>query len=150
MGSFQDSTKLLKLFGWVLISTFLLSFHSHLSAEQRIVRGPYEIHYTAIPSTLIPARVAAKHGLVRSANRIITNITIRTADRSVSAVITGTAENILNQLQPLNFLEVIEQDTVYYLAEQIINEKDLIRYTIHIQPVGSEETYELAFQRQYF
>jgi len=124
--------------------------HWPLSAEQRVIRGPYEIHYAAISSTLIPARVAAKHGLVRSENRIITNIAIRTQDKSVAATITGTAENILNQLHPLDFLEVIEQDTIYYLAEQIINEKDFIRYNIRIQPVGSKETYELAFQRQYF
>jgi hypothetical protein len=127
-----------------------LLLHSPLSAEQRVIRGPYEIHYTAISSTLIPASVAAKHGLVRSGNRIITNIAIRTSDKSVGATITGTAENILNQLQPLDFHEVIEQGTIYYLAEQIINEKDLIRYNIQIQPVGSQETYELAFQRQYF
>ena len=139
-----------KLFRWLLTCTLLLLFHWPVSAEQRVIRGPYEIHYTAISSTLIPASVAAKHGLVRSGNRIITNIAIRTQDISVAATITGTAENILNQLHPLDFLEVIEHDTIYYLAEQIINEKDLIRYNIQIHPVGSEETYELAFQRQYF
>ena len=104
--------------------------------------GPYA-------STLIPAPVAAKHSLVRAENRVITNIAIRVSGKPVAAVITGTAENILNQRQPLDFHEVIEQKAVYYLAEQIINEKDMIRYTISIQPTGSEETYELAFQRQY-
>ena len=136
-------------FKWGLFFAGLVALNPPVSAEQLVRHGPYEIHYTAIASTLIPAPVAAKHGLVRAENIVITNIAIRVSGKPVAAVITGTAENILNQRQPLDFLEVIEQEAVYYLAEQIINEKDLIRYTISIQPTGSEETYELAFQRQY-
>jgi hypothetical protein len=135
---------------WGFLFTVLVQLSSPVSAEQLVRLGSYEIHYSAISSTLIPAPVAAKHGLVRAENRVITNIAIRTSGKPVAAVITGTAENILNQRQPLDFHEVIEQEAIYYLAEQIVNEKDIIRYNISIQPTGSEETYEFAFQRQYY
>ena len=46
--------------------------------------------------------------------------------------------------------EIIENQTVYYLANNILDEKDNINYKISIKPEDENEAYELLFTRQYY
>ena len=67
-----------------------------------------------------------------------------------SAQVKGTASNLLKQHITLQFLEIIENQTVYYLANNILDEKDNINYKISIKPEDENEAYELLFTRQYY
>jgi hypothetical protein len=66
-------------------------------ADQFIKWQGYEIHYTTLSSRLIPADVAASHGITRSDNRIVTNVSIRRDGLPIKATIRGTATNLLNK-----------------------------------------------------
>ena len=109
----------------------------------------YEIHHTSLNSMLIPAKVAAAHGIVRSRSRLITNITIRKNNQAVSAEMTGTARNLLGQLFSLDFTEVVEPGAIYYLASQVVDDQDRLAFKIEIIPKGSLETFPLNFTREY-
>ena len=50
----------------------------------------------------------------------------------------------------MNFVEVVEQDAVYYLANQVVNERDTIRFSINVKPEQTGKTYNLKFTRQYY
>ena len=119
-------------------------------ADQFIKWQGYEIHYTTLSSRLIPADVAASHGITRSDNRIVTNVSIRRDGLPIKATIRGTATNLLNQRQILAFTEVMEQDAIYYLANQLVDVRDTLRFVLFILPEDADETYELAFVRDYY
>ena len=129
----------------------LLLFHAHtLRADQFVSWSGYEIHYATFSSLIIPSQVAEAHGIVRSRNRILTNLSIRQDGDSIRADISGTSTNLLEQVTSMNFTEVVEQDTVYYLANQLINERDTIRFSINVKPEQIDKTYNLEFTRQYY
>ena len=130
-----------------LLCTSVLCTSVH--GDQFVAWEGYEIHYSSFSSLIIPAEVAAIHGITRAKNRIVTNISIRQGKESVPAKIKGTAENLVNQSTRLEFSEVTEQGAVYYLTNQVINERDRINFSIDIQPVDSPKTYHLKFLRQY-
>ncbi len=128
----------------------LLLLPGALARAEMQVFGDFEVHYTAFRSTLVPASVADAHGIVRSNTRIITNVTVRYDGQPVRARISGTVSNLLNQMFQLDFVEVTEETAVYYLASQVIDEKDTLRYQLEVQPDGAEAPFEISFMRQYF
>lgn len=129
----------------------LLLLHcASAGADQFETWHGYEIHYATFSSLIIPSQVAEAHGIVRSKNRIVTNLSIRQDGRSIRADVSGTSTNLLEQVTSMNFTEVTEQDAVYYLANQIINERDTIRFNINVKPERIDKTYNLQFMRQYY
>lgn len=109
----------------------------------------YSIHYTTFSSTLIPEEVASAHNIVRSEYRIVTNVSILKDGEPVKAVVTGSNSNLLSQLFTMTFDEVTEKNAIYYLANQLIDERDTLRFTIKVQPYGEPDVYEFKFVRQY-
>jgi len=128
----------------------LAFFVCETQAEQTHHWLGYDIHYTTYPSTLIPADVAKAHGIIRSDNRLVTNITVIKQGKPIQLKIDGLAKNLLNQQFELEFSEITEHSAIYYLANQIISEQDAVSFEISIKPVGETETYLLKFARRYY
>ena len=122
---------------------------SSQAAAETIQWQGYDIHYTTFSSLLIPQEVAAAHNIARAKNRIVTNISILKDSEPQAAMVSGTNSNLLNQLYTMDFTEVTESSAIYYLANQLIDERDTIRFDINIQPAGSVDTFNLEFMRQY-
>ncbi|MCB1646058.1 MAG: DUF4426 domain-containing protein [Pseudomonadales bacterium] len=118
-------------------------------AAQFISCQGFDIHYTTFSSMLIPAQVAAAHNIVRSEQRIVTNISVRKANQPVRAIVSGTATNLLNQMETMQFEEVLEQTAVYYLASQLVDERDRVSYDLLVTPVGATSACQLSFIRDY-
>ena len=128
-----------------------LLFHAPaLWADQFVSWSGYEIHYATFSSLIIPSQVAETHGIIRSKNRIVTNLSIQQDGSSIRAGVNGTSTNLLEQVTSMNFVEVVEQDAVYYLANQMVNERDTIRFSINVKPEQTGKTYNLKFTRQYY
>lgn len=108
------------------------------------------VEYTTFVSMIIPPKVAAAHGIVRARNRIITNVTVLRQHQSVHATVTGTAINLLNQTSTLSFKPVEEHGTVYYLATQVVSERDTIRFSLSVLPAGGKQPCEIHFIRNYY
>lgn len=109
----------------------------------------YNIEYTTFVSTIIPPDIARAHDIVRGDNRIIANIAVLKDGKPVTAKIEGSVTNLLNQQSQLNFREVREKDAIYYLANQLIDARDTLRYSLAITPSGSKASYHLQFKREY-
>lgn len=128
---------------------FLIAASLPAYGEQSICWRNYVIHYAAFESTLVPKEVAAANGIVRSGNRLVTNIVIKEKDRNetVPAKVRGSVTNLLNQVAELTFREVNEQDAVYYLASHVVDKKDTLRFNLNIRPTGEDEVCSLEFLR---
>ncbi len=134
----------------VLIIACNLLMISASRAEQFVQWQGFDIHYNTFSSLLIPPEVAKAHGISRSKHSIITNISIVENGIPKTAKVTGQSLNLLGQLTQLAFIEVNERTGFYYLASQIVDEKDTLRFSFRIKPSGSEETYDLNYNRQYY
>ena len=123
-------------------------------ADQFISWQGFEIHYTTFSSRLIPPAVAAVHQIPRADNRLVTNISVRRDGQPVAAKLQGTVTNLLNQQSIMEFTEVLEADAIYYLANQLVDERDTLRYSISIVPAGAadrtEDEYKLVFSRDFY
>ena len=109
----------------------------------------FDIHYTTFSSMLIPADVAAMHDIARAQNRIVTNVSILKDGVPQRAEVSGQNTNLLNQLFGMTFTEVRETTAVYYLSNQLIDERDTLRFEIDISPEDLDDTFKLKFMRQY-
>lgn len=138
-----------RIFIAACLATFISAFTPRLNAEIKQWQG-FEIHFTTLSSLLIPVEVADVHGIVRSRNRIVTNIAIRKNNHAVQAELTGTCVNLLSQLFKLEFNEIYESGAVYYLSNQLIDERDTLIFEIDITPADHPETFHLKFTRQYY
>ncbi|WP_394192671.1 DUF4426 domain-containing protein [Pseudoalteromonas atlantica] len=113
--------------------------------------GPWQVHYIAFPSTFIQPQIAKAYGLERSDYKGIVNISIlkNNADKTAqTATLTGTAKNLLGNKQTLTFKEVIEGESVYYLAQVKFTNEEILRFDIEIKQ--SNQFQKLQFQQKFY
>ncbi len=113
-----------------ILFAFVIIYFSSACFGEVIKWQGFDIHYTTFNSMLIPGDVALAHEIIRSKHRIVTNITIRKDKKAVSAQLSGTSVNLLSQLSSMKFEEVTEPGAIYYLSNQIVDERDTLCSTL--------------------
>jgi hypothetical protein len=121
-------------------------------AEQFVRAAGVEIHYNAFHADAVPAEVAAAHGIVRSGNRGLLNVTVLTpvedgVGRPTEASVTGTVSNLAGQRQSLTFRPVREATALYYLADFPISGEDVYRFALEVSPPGASAPVTIRFQQ---
>ena len=143
-----------RLIKFCFIACLALAFNTHSAQEQGAQYkelGPWQVHYIAFPSTFIQPQIAKTYGLERSGYKGIVNISILKNDTDKTAqkaTLQGTARNLLGNKQSLNFKEVVEGDSVYYLAQVDYTNEEILRFEIEIQQGNQFQT--LKFQQKFY
>ncbi|ADT69499.1 MAG: hypothetical protein ACI9H9_002463 [Pseudoalteromonas tetraodonis] len=143
-----------RLIKFCFIACLALAFNAHSAQEQGAQYkelGPWQVHYIAFPSTFIQPQIAKTYGLERSGYKGIVNISILKNDTDKTAqkaTLQGTARNLLGNKQSLNFKEVVEGDSVYYLAQVDYTNEEILRFEIEIQQGNQFQT--LKFQQKFY
>lgn len=113
--------------------------------------GPWEVHYNAFNSTLIRPEMASQYNLERSEYLATLNIVVFAPDKpgkpAQQVEISGYSMNPLSQQQTLDFQEVIEGESVYYLAQARFTNAETLRFFITIEQDGVQE--ELTFSETF-
>lgn len=114
--------------------------------------GDYTVHYNVFNSTSIPAKVAEAYQLVRGEDRALVNISLtKTADGSTSlglpAVVSGASKNLMQQQQPLKFIEIKEGDATYYLAPFTFNNEEVLHFDIKVSTDANAKPMSFTFNR---
>lgn len=143
--------QLAKPFGFILLLVGLLS-NAH--AETMEKEG-YVIHYSAFNASFLTEQVAKAFKLNRSRYRGLVNIAVhrKMADGSskpVVAQLSGYATRLSGSESPLEFQMVGEGDAIYYLAETIIANNELLRFSIKIKPTPQHNAIKLNFEQTFF
>lgn len=137
----------------LLLGFALILLPLSASAQSSTTRGPYTIHYSALPSTLITPEVARNSGLTRSASRGLLNIAVikKEGERefAVTAVIEAAATNPSGQRQSLRMREVREGEAIYYLGEPRISEGERLDFELRITPEGTGAPLPLRFTQTF-
>lgn len=134
----------------LLLSSLLLLGTVSVNAEQKKQLGPWDVHYIAMPSTLLEPDIAKAYDLERSQYQGLINISVlKTSDQSAQQVsITGMAKNLLGQQQTLEFKQVTEGKAVYYLAQLPYRNEQ--RMTITVQISQGSQQQQLQFDHTFY
>ena len=143
-----------RLIKFCFIACLALAFNAHSAQEQGAQYkelGPWQVHYIAFPSTFIQPQIAKTYDLERSGYKGIVNISILKNDTDKTAqkaTLQGTAKNLLGNKQTLNFKEVVEGDSIYYLAQVDYTNEEILRFEIEIQQGNQFQT--LKFKQKFY
>ena len=143
MKFFNQSLKKMALAGLLLMSSLV-------SAEQKKQLGPWDVHYIAMPSTMIDPAIAKEYQLERSKFQGLLNISVlKTTDQSAQQVsIEGVAKNLLGQQKALVFREVIEGKAIYYLAQLPYRNEERFSFTLQIKQ--GDVSQQLEFTHTFY
>ena len=143
MKFFNQSLKKMALAGLLLMSSLV-------SAEQKKQLGPWDVHYIAMPSTMIDPAIAKEYQLERSKFQGLLNISVlKTTDQSAQQVsIEGVAKNLLGQEKELVFREVIEGKAIYYLAQLPYRKEERFSFTLQIKQ--GDVSQQLEFTHTFY
>ncbi len=113
--------------------------------------GDHKIFYSAFNSTFIDPDIAVANQIVRGKDKGLVNIAVvLQAGTGKPALISGNVYNIFQMSQNLEFFEVREQDTVYYLAPFEFENEDFLTFKISVQADPNMPAYELKFQKKMY
>jgi hypothetical protein len=118
--------------------------------------GNYEVHYNAIRADRIPAEVARAHGIERSKNRVMLNVTMlrKDADHEPRKPVKGTvsvdAYNLNGQLKSMDVRQVTEGEAIYYIGTVGIGDSEILVFDIKAQPENETAPFEVKFKREFF
>jgi len=117
--------------------------------------GAYTIHYNVFNSKDIPPEVASIYKLTRSRDIALVNISLTKTENDkttlgIPAKVSVKAVNLMQQSKPLEFTEIKEPDSTYYIASfRHTNEED-IRFEVSVIPEGESKPLTLNFTRKLF
>ncbi len=137
---------LLVLFG--LVSVLSTGF-----ANEKVF-GDYSIHYSAFKSDFLSAPMARAYNITRSKNRAVLNVTITHKGKDglphpVEANVEGRAFNVYQQAKPIQFREVKDEGSVYYIAEFPVANEEIVNFEISVSKDG-KAIGKVSFQQQFF
>ena len=118
--------------GWALLA----------HAEQFKTFGPWQVHYIAFNASMLSPEVAERYDIVRGRNKGLVNISVvGAAGVGEEAGVRGSFRNLLGQSTTLQFREVRDGGSVYYLAALDFQNAEQLRFEIVVDiPGRGEET----------
>ncbi|WP_350432801.1 DUF4426 domain-containing protein [Shewanella sp. H8] len=123
------------------------------NAEQKHQVGNFDIHYMALNSTFITPEIAKKYGIVRSSYKGLVNITVLNTNLeghpAVPVEISGIANNLLDARINLDFKEIREGKSIYYIAEIPYRDDQDVNFTIAIKN-GNQLNTSLKFKHKFY
>ncbi len=145
---------ILTLLALALISLNSLSYANGYTENVKTV-GDYAIHYNAFRSDSIPVVVAKQYNLPHASNRILINIAIlkkvmHTMGMPTASKVEGFASNLANQYKKLNFREIKDGPSIYYLASIEVNDGETLKFNIKVTPEGEKHPIQLRFTKHFF
>lgn len=135
----------------LIASAFLLS--TGANAEQMKGIKNIDVHYSAFNSTFLTPKVARSYNLERNAYQALLNITVldnsQLGKPAIEAKLSGTATNLIGQIQTLEFQFIKEADAMYYIAPLKIEDETTLRFNIEVD-AGLKGRGVLKFHQKFY
>jgi len=133
----------------------LASLTGAVSAQQFEDFGTYEVHYSAMNTSLLSPEVARAYDIQRSGNRAMLNITI--LDKSgdgwpepISARVEASAINLTGQRRAIELREIRDQGAIYYIGTFRITNEENMNFRVTVQPAGDLRPREFSFRQMFY
>lgn len=127
----------------ILASSVLLLVVCAVNAEQYKRFGDWRVHYIAFNASVLSAEIAERYEIVRGRNKGLVNITaIGPSGRGEKVTVKGRFKNLLDQTTNLDFREIDDKGTVYYLAAFDFENAENLRFEVTVElPKHGTETF---------
>jgi hypothetical protein len=118
--------------------------------------GDYVIHINGMASTALAPFIAEHYGIVRSEERGVVNLVIlkKTDVAGVNKPVKGTVEvsaaNLTGQLKSVELTEVIDDESIYYLSQVSIDDREMINFDFDVRPEDSTRVLRVRFTHQFY
>jgi len=114
--------------------------------------GDHVVHFNAQSTDQLTPQVARAYGIVRSKNRAILTVSIleQGSRKAVPANVTVKTVNLTGQLKNVVMRRIDEADSIYYIGETPVANRETLVFDIGVTPEGVDEPSELRFQRQFY
>ena len=146
---------LLRVCHFFTASILLIFATSAAQADEKTFTtfGDYQVLHTVFNSTFIKPDIASAYNLTRGKDHALINIAlIKSSDEGQSyglpAKVTGTVANLMQQQKVLEFIEIKEQNAVYYLADLRFHNEEVLHFTINVNANGRD--HEVTFTKKLY
>ena len=132
-----------------LASTVTISASAQKITKPYEEFGDYKVYFSVFNSTFVLPEVARAHNLTRAKDRVLINISVvKNNTFGLPAKISGHTSNLMQQKKNLEFIEIAEQNTTYYLASMFHLHEEVINFTIEVTPEGESESHTVKFTKK--
>ncbi|MFA5494096.1 MAG: DUF4426 domain-containing protein [Porticoccaceae bacterium] len=113
--------------------------------------GDTKVYFSAFNSSFISPEVASRYNIARGADKGLINISVIVDDlpSGKTADVSGVVSNIFAQQQTLQFFEVREGDSVYYLAPFNFQNEDALTFRVRVG-IADRPAHAVTFQRTFY
>ena len=114
--------------------------------------GEYVVHFSAQSTDQLPPDVARTYNIVRSKNRAMLTVSVieEGTNNATNAEVTVKTVNLTGQLKNVNMRTITEGESIYYIGETPIANREILIFDISITPEGIDTATDIRFKRQFF
>ena len=139
----------------LLAGVCLILLSNVLIAENSTSIPGYTIHHNALLTSELLPDVAKAYNIRRSTSRAMLNVSVikdvaGTTGEGVKAKVTATARNTRGQVRNIPMREIREGSAVYYIGDFLVENREVVDFTIQVTPEGEVKTHTAAIQQQFF
>lgn len=142
-----------------LFATLLLLTSASIAAQSGPAQSPQRfgdllVYHNTFNSSYLQPDIAAVAGLQRGPKQGVVNIAVQRTTASgavpVDARVEGTVKNLLQQVEPLKFIRIQEQDSIYFVANYTAAHRGLLQFSVQVQADELAPTHTVTFQQEFF
>ena len=100
--------------------------------------------------------MAQSYGITRSEKGGLVNLVVLRkldelgATEPVKASVTLNAANLTGQVKSSNIREIIDNESIYYIGEVSIDDRETINFDFDVQPDGSTRNLPIRFTHKFY
>lgn len=138
----------------VFISFILLVSSSLYAANEQGGQyknlGNWQVHYIAFPSTFLQPSIAKNYNIERSNYNAVINISVldKTSKKAQKVSLSGVAKNLVGQSKKLKFQEIVDGESVYYIATLTYSNEETFRFYLDVRSGNKSE--RLSFHQKFY
>ncbi|HEX5792527.1 MAG TPA: DUF4426 domain-containing protein [Rheinheimera sp.] len=135
---------------YILLLLLSVSLSFSAVAEQKKQLGNWDVHYIAFPAPLLTPEIAQQYQLQRSKYNGVINISVldKSTQQAQKVAISGIAKDLQGRQRTLEFSEVSEGSSVYYLAQLSFRHEQ--RFSFNITIVSGNQSQQLTFEQTFY
>lgn len=114
--------------------------------------GDHIVHFSAQSTDQLPPEVARAYNFVRSKNRAMLTVSVleEGTNKASNAEVTVKTRNLAGQLKNVAMRTITEENSIYYIGETPIANREILIFDITITPEGADRPVDVRFKREFF
>ena len=118
--------------------------------------GEFVVYVNAMTTAGLTPEIAQSYGITRSENTGLINLVVLQKSNDlgqgepVKAVVELSAVNLTGQLKSVELREVEDSQSIYYIGEVSVDDRETINFDFDVRPEGSNRTLLVRFSHKFY